>query len=84
MQEQGVRCPAPRCVGRASQVRPSGAVFRKDLWALNVNRKTSLLRLIELLEPHLRHAKRRRDMEVVRRNILERNARRAGGAPSLR
>ncbi len=76
MTRHGVVCPLPRCVGRAGQARPSGAVFRKDLWTLNVNRKASLLRLIELLEPFLRHAKRRRDMETVRHNILERNARR--------
>ena len=76
----GIRCPEPRIVGRKGDVRPSGAVFRKDLWALAVNRKASLLRLIELLDPHLKHPKRRRDMQTARLNVQARNVRHSGQA----
>jgi hypothetical protein len=76
MARMGGRCPEPRIVGRQGCVRPNGAIFRKDLWTLAVNRKASLLRLIELVEPYLRHPKRRRDMQSVRANIQTRNARR--------
>ena len=69
MSEVGVRCPQPRLVGRKGTIRPNGAIYRKNLWTLSVNRKDSLFRLIELLEPHLKHPKRCRDMEQVRLNI---------------
>jgi hypothetical protein len=76
LKDVGVHCPEPRIVGRRGDVRPNGAVYRKDLWTMSVARKASLLRLIELLDPHLKHAKRRRDMQATRLNIEARNARR--------
>ena len=78
MSNAGVRCPEPRIVGRQGAVRPNHTVYRKDLWALSVARKDGLLRLIELLGPHLKHAKRRRDMLSARLNIESRNNRRMG------
>jgi hypothetical protein len=76
MSSAAILCPRPRIVGRQGALRPNGAVYRKDLWALAVNRKASLLRLIELLEPCLKHPKRRRDMHTARLNIEARNAQR--------
>jgi intein-encoded DNA endonuclease-like protein len=43
-----------------------------DSWNLAVNRKTSLYRLCELLEPYLRHANRRTDMYAVWANVTAR------------
>lgn len=58
--------------GRAGQVRPSGRSYKKDYWSLRVNCKDSLLKLIALLEPYLKHAKRRAAMERVKQNTLAR------------
>lgn len=78
MSNLGVHSPQPRRVGRQGAQRPNGAVYRKDLWLLSVSRKTSLLRLIDLLEPHLKHSKRRSDLQKARLNIEMRNTHRPG------
>lgn len=50
----------------------SGIKSSKDYWELVVNRKVSLNQLCELLEPYLKHVKRRADMYAVWANVIER------------
>jgi len=49
--------------------------FNKDLWRLNINKAPSLIKFIEIIEPYIKHSKRKRDMEKVRKNILFRKNR---------
>ena len=44
-----------------------------DRWSVGVFRKKSLLRLLNLMGPHLKHPKNTKNMRMVIRNINERN-----------
>lgn len=50
-----------------------GVRSNKDVWAFTVYRKQSLLKLVSLLKPLLKHPKRMKDMYKIERNIIERN-----------
>lgn len=50
-----------------------GVKHNKDCWGVSVNDKTSLLNLLQLLKPCLKHKKRYKDLLNAERNILERN-----------
>lgn len=45
----------------------------KDVWRLGVYSKKSLLKLFDLLEEFMHHEKRKNDLEIARKSILERN-----------
>lgn len=57
-------------IAKKGQVRSNLVEFKKDLWRLNINEAFSLLCFIKIVAPYMRHLKRIRDMEEVRRNIL--------------
>ncbi|MEK9164777.1 MAG: hypothetical protein AAB342_05395, partial [Chloroflexota bacterium] len=67
----GVICPPPYIWLKRGYVNSAGVTTHRDIWRLGVYRANSLSRLIKLLAPHLRHAKRRRDMEKVQRHLQE-------------
>lgn len=46
---------------------------KADYWTLAIHRKSSLLKLFNLISPHLKHAKRKNDVKKAIRNIKERN-----------
>ncbi len=48
-------------------------ISNEDIWGLWVYRKDALLKLIDLLHPYSKHADKRRNMEIVKNNVLERN-----------
>lgn len=50
-----------------------GVASNKDVYYIAVHRKKSLLKLIDLIGSLLKHAKRKKDMRIVRNNILKRN-----------
>jgi hypothetical protein len=60
-----VSCPQPCEDRRAGTLSSFGYPFRQNYWNLRVYNKTSLIKLCELLEPWIRHAKRRRDLLKV-------------------
>lgn len=50
-----------------------GTISNKNIWGLWVYRKDALLKLIEAINPYSKHADKRRSMEIVKNNVLERN-----------
>lgn len=50
-----------------------GTISNKDIWGIFVYRKNALLKLIDLLNPYLKHADKRRWMKIVKNNIIWRN-----------
>lgn len=60
----GAQCPVPVADDRAS--------YHETVWLIVIRRMSALLALIEHIEPYLRHAKRRADMERVRANVMAR------------
>ncbi len=45
----------------------------QDFYRVSINAKNSLLKFINLIKPHIKHAKRYRDLVLCENNILERN-----------
>jgi len=74
----GIAAPAPKLwlpKGQRREYQGHEIVTRKDIWRLGIYRKASLLQLFDLLDPYLKHAKRRRDVARARANIEMRNSR---------
>lgn len=74
LSNMGIEFPPPKLI------RPAGTwisqfqlASQRDLWRLASERKETLLKLCEILTPHLRHQKRIHDMESVRSNVEARN-----------
>ncbi len=65
-------CPSPRLAIPKGYPTTDGYRLRQDCWSLTVKRKMALYRLCILLEPRLKHSKRRRDMYAVWQNVVER------------
>lgn len=72
LRERGILCKSPKLVWPAGEIR-GNIRNNKDAWALFVYRKDSLLELIKLLKPLLRHGKRFKDMLVIEENVRDRN-----------
>ena len=47
-------------------------INNKDEWSFSMGRKDSLLKLIKLINPYLKHTERRKNMEAVKKNVLAR------------
>jgi hypothetical protein len=60
--DRGIECPPARLRVAAGYINRAGVRSNRDLWGLGVHRKESLRQLFTKIEPHLRHARRRRDM----------------------
>lgn len=52
-----------------------GKIYKTNgnYWILNINKKSSLIKLFHLIKPYLRHTKRKRDMKKAITNINNRN-----------
>lgn len=46
--------------------------FKKEVWRVNVNEAGALLKFIDLINPYIKHKKRRKDMEKNLKNIGQR------------
>ncbi len=66
----GILIPPPILIRPAGTTDNRGVTNRRDVWRLGSGRRASLLQIIALVDPYLKHAKRRRDMELVRSTIL--------------
>ena len=64
--------PQPRCVQRRGEKSNRNYRLSRDVWTLATGAKTSLYRLGKLLEPYLKHSKRRRNLGEVLDNVLSR------------
>jgi hypothetical protein len=65
----GVICPPLRLDVTAGRCNSYGIVSRKDYWGFSVHRKTSLDILFTRLNPHLKHRKRRQDLQRAWENV---------------
>lgn len=54
-------------------VSKDGYVRNQNYWHLTVGRKIHLLKLLDLIEPYLKHEKKKRDLNIARMNIVKRN-----------
>ena len=70
-QSVGITCPPPKLALRRGTPRPFS--LNKDHWILQVIRKDALAQLIKVVQPWVRHPKRKADAQRVLANIKERN-----------
>ncbi len=67
-----IHCEAPHLTAPKGRVMSGGYRSNGDLWTLAIGSKRALYRLCTLVEPYLKHAKRRHDMAAVQRNVMKR------------
>lgn len=69
----GVLCKSPTLFRAAGSVDYRGVKCNKNAYIFTIYRKDSLLKLVELIRPFLKHGKRVKDMLLVKQNIDDRN-----------
>jgi len=67
-----IKCNPPRIHIKAGYKKGDGCIYRKDEWSFNMNKKISLLLLLNLLEKKMKHQKRLNDLKLAQRNIVRR------------
>jgi hypothetical protein len=71
IQAQGIECPPPRITKLHGSPRSDRGMFARDYWCLGVYRRGSLIQLLQWLKPHLRHAKRQRDLALALAHLAQ-------------
>jgi intein-encoded DNA endonuclease-like protein len=71
--ELGILCRPTQIARKKGTKDIEGTISNEDIWGLWIYRKNALLKLFDLINPYLKHADKRRRMEIVKNNILERN-----------
>lgn len=69
LQDMDVVCPPVYLVKGKGGHDAGGPRYHEDYWGLGIYRQESLLRLFALIEPYMKHSKRRQDMLTARQNI---------------
>ncbi len=69
----GVLCRPPTLARAKGSKDKFGTEANEEMWTLSVYRKEALLRLFDLLEPHLKHQDKLNRIEMLRENIHIRN-----------
>ncbi len=69
----GIFLRPPQIARKEGTLDTRGTVSNKDIWAIFMHRKDSLLKLIDLLNPYLKHTDKQRRMKIVKNNVLWRN-----------
>ncbi|PIV10238.1 MAG: hypothetical protein COS49_01500 [Candidatus Portnoybacteria bacterium CG03_land_8_20_14_0_80_41_10] len=71
--ELGILLRPPQIVRKQGTRDKGGTISNKDIWGISVYRKDSLLKLIDLLNPYLKHADKRKRIKILKNNIFWRN-----------
>lgn len=73
-QNNDIQSPKPIKIGYAGQIydKVKGYKYNKDLWRIRVSEMTSLSKLLKMMYPCLKHAKRRSDTRKAIKNIYAR------------
>lgn len=68
-------CPPPSLIAKKGKIygRINSYKYNKDLWRVRVSEKGSLIKLLKIIKPYLRHKKRISDLNKCLANINERN-----------
>lgn len=69
----GILLRPPQIARRKGTRDVRGTISNKDIWAMFIHRKDSILKLINLLSPYLKHADKLARIEILKNNILLRN-----------
>ncbi len=81
---RGILCPPVRLhLPKGAPIKKGRYYTKSDSYCLSVNRRVSLDKLFEQVEPHLKHAKRRTDMMMAWETIKSRGHQRLDCALNL-
>jgi len=69
----GILLRPPQIVRKEGTRDIRGTISNKNIWAIFMHRKNAILKLIDLINPYLKHADKRRRMKILINNILERD-----------
>ncbi len=75
LQANAIDCPPMYRIARAGQATDRLGRFklRRDVWRITVNRADSLLKMIEMIQPFVRHAKGRDNLLAALGNVTHRS-----------
>jgi len=73
LMELGIECSKPYEDHTKGYVDKEGYVRNNNYWQLRINRKLYLLKLFDLIEPYIQHARKTNDLKRAKENIIERN-----------
>lgn len=68
-----IQCPAPKILVKKGHRKSDGSAYHHDHWYLTSVKKSEVLKILNLLKPHLKHRKRLKDLHKAKKNILKRN-----------
>jgi len=71
--ELGILCRPPQIKRKKGTRDIRGTISNEDVWGVWIHRKNAILKLINLINPYLKHADKRRRMKILMNNILERD-----------
>jgi len=71
--ELGILLRPPQIVRKEGTRDIRGTISNKNIWAIFMHRKNAILKLIDLINPYLKHADKQRRMKILTNNILERD-----------
>lgn len=71
--ELGILLRPPCIVRKRGTEDVKGTISNKDIWAIFMHRKDAILKLIDLIGPCLKHQQKKKEMEIVKNNIFERD-----------
>ena len=71
--ELGILLRPPQIVRKKGTKDIRGTISNENIWAIFMHRKNAILKLIDLINPYLKHADKRRHMKILTNNILERD-----------
>jgi hypothetical protein len=69
----GITCPPVHLIKSAGERDATGPIYHKDYWCLGIYRKQSLSSLFAIIDPYLKHPKRRQDMLKAWENVRMRS-----------
>lgn len=69
----GIECNPPRLHVKKGHKKADGCVYGNDEWSFVMNKKSSLLEVLELIIPLLKHQKRLTDAKQAKQNIIQRD-----------
>lgn len=71
--ELGILLRPPQIARREGTKDIRGTISNKDIWAIFMHRKDAIFKLIDLIDPYLKHTDKRRRIKILTNNILERD-----------
>lgn len=68
LRKNEIICHTPK-ISIPAGIRPNGSKNNRDMWCINVDRKSSLWKFINYIEPYLKHQNKLKKVNEIKRNL---------------